>query len=127
MDRMLKVLAACAAGVMCLAGCGGSIALPSNSSGPPRGDTPAADLRAHMTLLYGERTYVLAKLAVAATSGHKDEYASYARMLATNGDDLSAELGKAAGPGAGDAFEHSRLLGDGFFIDYMVAATTHQQ
>lgn len=120
--------AACAAGVLCLAGCGGTIAIPINSSsGPPTANYPAADLRAHVTLLYGERTYVLGKLAAAAVAGHKDEFAAYAGMLATNGDDLAAAVSKAAGESQGASFHQARVLGDSFFVDYIVAATTQQQ
>ena len=131
MGRMLKRLvagAAGAAGALCLAGCGGpTIGIPSPSAGPPRGDTPAADLRAQITLLYGERTYVLGKLVVAGSAGRKDEYSSYARLLATNAGDLGDALSKAAGQGTGDSFQQARLLGDGFFVDYMVGVTTEQQ
>lgn len=120
--------AACAAGVLCLGGCGGTIAIPLNpSSGPPSANYPAADLRAHVTLLYGEHAYVLGKLAVAAIAGHKDEFASYAGLLATNGDDLSAALSKAAGESQGASFHQARVLGDSFYVDYIVAATTQQQ
>ena len=37
-------------------------------------DTPAADLRVHVDLLFGEHSYAIAKLAVAATAGRKDEF-----------------------------------------------------
>ena len=127
MGRMLKRLVAGAAGALCLAGCGAPIAIPSPSGGPPRGDSPAADLRAHITLLYGERTYVLAKLVVAGSAGRKDEYSSYARLLATNAGDLGDALSKAAGQGTGDSVQQARLLGDGFLVDYMVGVTTQQQ
>lgn len=125
---MVKMLAACAAGVLCLAGCAGTIAVPIHpSSGPPSANYPAADLRAHVTVLYGERTYVLGKLAVAAVAGHKDEFGSYAGLLATNGDDLAAILSKAAGESQGTSFHQARVLGDSFYVDYIVAATTQQK
>jgi len=128
MNVMLKVLAAYAAGVVCLAACGGTIAIPLHpSSGPPSANYPAADLRAHVTLLYGERTYVLGKLAAAAVAGRKDEFASYAGLLATNGDDLTAAVSKAAGESQGASFHQARVLGDSFYVDYIVAATTQQQ
>ncbi len=80
---MVKLLAACAAGVVCLAGCAGTIALPTPSaSGMPGANSPAADVRARMALLFGEHTYVLAKLSVAAAAGRKDEFGSYADLLA---------------------------------------------
>ncbi len=125
---MLKVLAAYAAGVLCLAGCAGTIALPIHpSSGPPSANYPAADLRARVTLLYGEHTYVLGKLAIAAVWGHKDEFASYAELLAINADDLTAALSKAAGESRGTSFHQARVLGDSFYVDYIVAATTQQK
>ena len=124
--RLGKVVAA-AVGALCLAGCGAPIPVPSDNGGPPRGDTPAADLRAHITLLYGERTYVLAKLVVAGSAGRKNEYSAYARLLATNAGDLGDALSKAAGQGTGDSFQQARLMGDGFFVDYMIGVTTQQQ
>lgn len=128
MVRVLKTVAAYAAGALCLAGCGGTIALPLHpSSGPPSANYPAADLRAHVTLLYGEHTYVLGKLAAAAAAGRKDEFTSYAAMLAANGDDLSAVFSKAAGESQGASFHQARVLGDSFYVDYVVAATTQQQ
>jgi hypothetical protein len=128
MERMLKVLAACAAGVVCLAGCAGTIALPTSSaSGMPGANSPAADVRARMALLMGEHTYVLAKLTVAAAAGRKDEFGSYADLLAANGSDLSGVIGKAMGASALQKFAQSWTRGDGFFVDYMVAATTRQQ
>ncbi|TMC12461.1 MAG: hypothetical protein E6J30_00850, partial [Chloroflexi bacterium] len=93
---MLKVLAACAAGVVCLAGCASTIALPTPSaSSVPSANSPAADVRARMALLMGEQTYVVAKLTVAAMAGRKDEFGSYADLLAANGVELNGVLGKA--------------------------------
>ena len=120
--------AAGAAGVLCLVGCGGTIAIPfHSSSGPPSASYPAAGMRAHVTLLYGERTYVLGKLAAAAVAGKKDEFAAYSGMLATNGDDLAAAVSKAAGESEGASFHQAVVLGDSFYVDYIVAATTQQQ
>ena len=124
---MLKVLAACAAGVVCLAGCAGTIALPKSSPSTLGAKSPAADVRARMALLMGEHTYVLAKLAVAAVAGRKDEYGSYANLLAINGDDLSAVFSRAAGESQANKFGRAWLLGDSFFVDYTVAVTTRQQ
>ena len=124
---MLKVLAACAAGVLCLAGCAGTIALPTSSaSGMPGANSPAADVRARMALLMGEHTYVLAKLTVAAAAGRKDEFGSYADLLAANGSELSGVIGKAIGASAFEKFAQSWTRGDSFFVDYMVAVTTRQ-
>jgi hypothetical protein len=125
---MLKLLAACAAGVVCLAGCASSIALPtSSSSGVPPADSPAASVRARMVLLAGEHTYTIAKLAAAAEAGRKDEFHSYAGLLATVGADLTNALTKAVGETEGQQFGQGWILGDSFTVDYMVAAITHQQ
>ncbi len=125
---MLKVLAACAAGVVCLAGCAGTIGLPTSSpSGMPGAGSPAAEVRARMALLMGEHTYVLAKLTVAAAAGRKDEFGSYADLLAANGSDLGGVISKAVGASAFQQFAQSWTRGDSFFVDYMVAVITRQQ
>ncbi len=125
---MVKLLAACAAGVACLAGCAGTIALPTPSaSGMPGANSPAADVRARMALLFGEHTYVLAKLSVAAAAGRKDEFGSYADLLAENGGELGGVINKAMGASAFQKFAQSWTRGDSFFVDYMVAVTTRQQ
>src|SRR5438093_11057037 len=128
MDRMLKVLAAYAAGVVCLAGCASTIALPTTSaSSVPSANSPAADVRARMALVMGEQTYVVAKLTVAAMAGRKDEFGSYADLLAANGVELNGVLGKAMGETAGLKFAQSWTRGNSFFVEYMVAISTRQQ
>ncbi len=125
---MVKLLAACAAGVMCLASCANTTGLPTPSpSGHADAGSAAAGLRARMVLLTGEHTYVIAKLAVAAAEGRKDEYAAYASLLILVSDDLSTQLGRSIGETQGAKFRTAWLLGDSFFVDYMVAATTRQQ
>jgi hypothetical protein len=127
-DPMLKLVAACAAGVVCLAGCASTIGLPSSSPSRTAGaGTPAAAVRARMVQLMGEHTYVVAKLTVAATVGRKDEYTSYAGLLAASEDDVAVIVAKAAGESQGSSFAKAWLLGDSFFVDYMVATTTRQQ
>ena len=128
MGRMLKVLAAGAAGVVCLAGCAGTIALPiSSASAVPSADSPAADVRARMALLTGEHAYVVAKLTVAAAAGRKDEFGSYANLLAANSVELNSVLSKATGETAAERFAQSWTQGNGFLVDYVIAVTTHQQ
>jgi hypothetical protein len=125
---MLKVLAACAAGVVCLAGCASTIALPTSSPSRMAGaNSTAADVRARMTLLMGEHTYAVAKLTVAAATGRKDEFGSYADLLAANGADVSGVLARAIGETAGQKFTESWTRGNSFFVDYMVAVITRQQ
>ncbi|HET7465027.1 MAG TPA: hypothetical protein VFL29_00025 [Candidatus Dormibacteraeota bacterium] len=124
---MLKMLAASAAGVVCLAGCASTIGLPHSSpSGFADAGSQAAGVRAHVALLYGEHTYVLAKLAVAAAAGRKDEYRSYAGLLAANSDDLAAIFSRAAGESLGNQIGQALELGDGYYVDYLVAAVTNQ-
>lgn len=123
-----RLAAACAAGVVCLAGCAGTVAHPASSaSGMPGANSPAADVRARMTLLLGEHTYVVAKLTIAAASGRKDEFGSYADLLAANGVELSGVVSSAMGETAGQRFAQSWTRGNSFLVDYVVAVTTRQQ
>ena len=128
MGRMLRCLAAGAAGVVLLAGCAGTIASPTSSPARmPGAASPAADVRARLSLLMGEHTYVVAKLTVAAVAGRKAEFGSYADLLAANGFELGGVLTKAIGETAGQRLADSLTRGNGFFVDYIVAVTTRQQ
>ncbi|HEV2218413.1 MAG TPA: hypothetical protein VGV88_12675 [Candidatus Dormibacteraeota bacterium] len=125
---MLRCLAACAAGVVCLAGCAGTIASPTSSPARMPGATSAAaDVRTRLSLLMGEHTYVVAKLTVAAVAGRKGEFGSYADLLAANGVELGGVLTTAIGETAGQRLAESWTRGNGFFVDYIVAVTTRQQ
>jgi hypothetical protein len=123
---MVKRLGSIAAAFL-LTACGSSIALPLSTPSPsPVGaDTPAADLRTRTDLLFGEHTYVIAKLAVAAAAGRKDEFHSYAGALVANGADITTLMRLAIGETAGSQFGETWMLGNNYFVDYVVAAATH--
>jgi hypothetical protein len=123
---MVKRLGSLAA-VLLLAACGSPIALPIGTSSPtPVGaDSPAADLRAHLDLLFGEHTYLIAKLAVAAAAGRTDEFHSYAGALAANGGDITALMRSALGETVGTQFGQAWTVGNSYFVDYLVASVTH--
>ncbi len=117
------------AGALLLSACGSSIELPLAS--PSRStfgfDSPAADLRTHMDLLLGEHAYVMAKLAIAAAAGRKDEFHSYAGTLVANGSDLTKLMRSALGETEGSQLGQLWSAGSNFFVDYVVAAATHDQ
>jgi len=125
---MLKRLGSMAAALL-LTACGSSIALPITAPSPsPEGaDSAAADLRTHTDLLLGEHTYVIAKLAVAAAAGRKDEFRSYASVLAANGGDITTLMRSALGETVGTQFGQAWMVGNNYFVDYLVAAVTHDK
>jgi hypothetical protein len=125
---MVKRLGSIAVALL-LTACGSSIALPLSSPSPsPAGaDTPAADLRTRTDLLFGEHTYVIAKLAVAAAAGRKDEFHSYAGAVAANGGDITTLMRLALGETAGGQFGQAWMVGNNYFVDYLVAAVTHDK
>jgi len=94
------------------------------SPSPVGADTPAADLRAQTDLMFGQHIYVFAKLAVAAAAGRKDEFGSYAGALAANGGDITTLMRTALGETAGTQFGHTWTVGNGYFVDYLVASVT---
>ena len=101
------------------------MAAPSPS--PVAADSPAADLRTHADLLLGEHTYVIAKLAVAAAAGRKDEFHSYAGALAANGGDITSLIRSALGETVGAQFGQAWMAGNNYIVDYLVAAVTHDR
>jgi len=109
--------------------CGSSIALPiaAPSPSPAGADSPAADLRTHTDLLLGEHTFTIAKLAVAAAAGRKDEFHSYAGALAANGGDITTLMRSALGETVGAQFGQAWMAGNNYFVDYLVAAVTHDK
>jgi hypothetical protein len=130
MARMVKVLATAAACAVALAACGSSVPSPLASPLPSSSEaasSPAADLRVHMDLLLGEQVFVLAKLSVAGSAGRKDEFRSYTAVLAANGGDLTNLFRLALGETQGGRFGQVWSQGNNFFVDYMVAAVTHDQ
>ena len=125
---MVRLIAA-GAGVLLLGSCDSSIGVSvgSPSASNAGQDTPAANLRVHTDLLFGEHVFFVAKLAVAAAAGRKDEYHSYASLLAINGGDVAAlyrnTLGETEGTQFGDAWADQ----DDDLVGYLVAGVTHDQ
>jgi len=70
---------------------------------------------------------VIAKLAVAATAGRKDEFHSYAGALAANGGDITTLMRSALGETVGNQFGQAWSAGNNYFVDYLVAAVTHDK
>jgi hypothetical protein len=121
-----KFPAAAAVGAIALVACT-ITASPSTTpnAGTPSAASAAADLRVHINLLVGEHVYVVAKLMTAASGGRKDEYHSYAVLLATNGGDLADVISRAVGASAGQRFTKVWSEGNNYFVDYVVAQATH--
>jgi hypothetical protein len=126
---MVKALAACAACAALVGACG--TGTPQASSSPSvhvaSADSPAADLRAHMSLLLGEHTVVFAKLSVAAAGGRKDEYHAYAELLAESDGAMTSLFSASAGATEGAQLGQTWAQGDNFFVDYTVASVTRDQ
>jgi hypothetical protein len=78
-------------------------------------------------VLFGEHTYLLAKLSVAAAGGHKDEYHSYAGVLASNSLNLTNLFAASMGQTEGAEFSRLWIEENNFFVDYLVATVTHDQ
>ncbi len=121
----LTILVAALAAV---SACSGQATIPIEVSSPtPPAETAAANLRVHADLFFGEHTYLVAKLAVAAAGGRHDEFRSYAGVLAGNGGDLETLLRTSAGETAGAQFGVAWSQLNNFLVDYMVAAVTKDQ
>ena len=80
-----------------------------------------------MDLLYGERLFAVGKLAVAGASGRKDEYHTYAGLLAGNGGDAAALFKSALGETQGAQLGQAWTLGNNYAVDYLVAGVTHDR
>lgn len=70
---------------------------------------------------------MIAKLAVAAAAGRKDEFHSYAGALAANGGDITTLLRSTLGETVGAQFGQAWMAGNNYFVDYLVAAVTHDK
>jgi hypothetical protein len=112
-----------------LSACGSSIALPLGTPTPSAqgANSAAADLRTHVDVLFGEHTFAIAKLSVAAAAGRKDEFRSYAGLLAANSADVTALMRSALGQTEGTRFGQAWTAGNNFYVDYLVAEVTHDQ
>jgi hypothetical protein len=64
---------------------------------------------------------------VAAAAGRKDEFHSYAGALAANGADITTLMRSALGETAGSQFGQAWTVGNNYFVDYVVAAATHDK
>jgi hypothetical protein len=124
----MKALTA-ALGAVVICACSGSVSMTTASPTPTlsQAETPAANLRVHADLLLGEHTFAVAKLAIAAAAGRKDEYDSYARLLALDGGDLETLLRSAVGETAGAQFGTAWSRLNNSLVDYIVASVTHDQ
>jgi hypothetical protein len=112
-----------------LSACGSSSALPLGTPTPSAqgANSAAADLRTHVDVLFGEHTFAIAKLSVAAAAGRKDEFRSYAGLLAANSADVTAVMRSALGQTEGTRFGQAWTAGNNFYVDYLVAEVTHDQ
>src|SRR5207302_1024157 len=110
MVRMLKVLAACAAGVVCLAGCASTIALPTPSaSSVPSANSPAADVRARMALLMGAQN-LSAPLNISTSSANRmltDQVTTIKQFI----DDAATGTPSAFYPDVRAAYAKSTAMG----------------
>jgi len=125
---MLRFPAAAACGLL-LAACGSSITLPIGTPTPSANpaDSPAAALRVRIDLLFGEHVYTIGKLSLAAVAGRKDEFHSYATLLALNGGDVTTLMRSALGETQGTQLGGKWTQGNNLYVDYMVAAVTHDK
>jgi hypothetical protein len=109
-----------------LIACATSTSAPSPSSSP-RADSKAASFRTRLDVLLGEQVFIVAKQSVAAASARKDEYRSYAGILATNGGDLMDLYSSAMGSSDGAHFGQIWGRQNSYLVDYTVGVTTHNQ
>jgi hypothetical protein len=124
---VLKAAVALCALSMCA--CMGSVTIATGTPTPSTSsaETPAANLRVRADVLFGEHAFIVSKLAVAAATGRKDEFHSYAAVLAVNGGDIETLLRSALGETAGGQFGDAWSQQNNSLVDYMVAAVTHDQ
>jgi len=81
----------------------------------------------HVDLLFGEHVFVVAKLAMAALAGRKDEFRAYAGLLAANSADVTTLMQSAVGDTAGSQFGQAWTEGNNLYVDYIVAASIRNQ
>ena len=119
-------LAAGACALMIAGACHSSVSLSTASPSPTDlgQDSPAASLRVHVDLLFGEHAFVLGKLAVVAAGGRKDEFHSYAGVLAANAVDMATVFKLAVGETGGQQITDAWTEGDNFYVAYLIAAVT---
>jgi hypothetical protein len=127
---MLKRLAIPVAVALAVVGCAGSGT--GSTKTPTAGhvgssviESKAADLRTRLDLLLGEHLLIVAKVSNAAAGGRSDEYAGYATLLTTNGDDITRVIRSAFGTSTASRFDQAWRAQDGYLIDYMIGAVSH--
>ena len=84
----------------------------------------AADLRVRLDLLLGEHAIVVAKESIAAAD-RSTEYASYLRLLSTNGSDLTELVRSAFGDTTAGEFDQMWSTQNTDLVDYTIGLVTH--
>jgi hypothetical protein len=123
---MVKLMVA---GIACvlMAGCSDNRPVAVSPTPSATADSPAASVKLQAGLLYGEHVFIVAKLSLAAATGGKDEFHAYAVLLAANGADLAAMFSSALGATEGAQLGRLWMQANTYFVDYMVAAATHDK
>lgn len=83
-------------------------------------------MRTHLSLLFGENIFIVAKESEAAVD-HAGEYTSYANLLATNTRDLTTLMGRAFGNTTATQFSQAWTAQNGHLADYTIGVVTHDQ
>lgn len=78
-----------------------------------------------LDLLLGEHVMVIVKVSNAAAGNRPDEYAAYASLLTTNGDELSGVMTSAFGASTAGRFDKAWRIQDGYLIDYTIGQVSH--
>jgi hypothetical protein len=122
----MKARLAAAGCALVVSACASSISVPVASPSPRDlgQDSPAANLRVHTELLFGEHVFVLSKLAIVAAAGRKDEFHAYAGMLASNATDVGTVFRLAFGETGGQQVGDAWSAGDNLYVNYLVGAVT---
>jgi hypothetical protein len=125
--RTLVVLAAAATLLSCTSAPGRPASAPRLTSPSPVASSPAdskaADFRTRLDLLLGEQVVLVAKEASAASRA--DEYKSYLRLLASNGDDLTELVRSALGDTAATRFGQIWSAQNDDLVNYTIGLLTH--
>jgi hypothetical protein len=96
-----------------------AIATKNNLSGDPM--APAVSFRTALDQLLEEHLYLTTFATDAAIGGRTDEYTAAANVLADNGKELGAAIGKVYGQDAQDQFNEIWTAHIGYFVDYTTA------
>ncbi|GIV76925.1 MAG: hypothetical protein KatS3mg050_1319 [Litorilinea sp.] len=99
----------------------GAIAAQFLEAFPGDAASPEADLRAVLTALLGEHTFLVGKSAAASLAADTIGFEASAGALDENSQALAAAIGSLYGQEAGDAFLALWRKHIGFFLDYALA------